>query len=154
MADYTAEQVADAFLAFCNEHGDTLTKLKLQRLLYYAQGWSFPLRGGPLFDDRIEAWVIGPVVPAVFLKFGDAGIGPLAADVTVDQIDPALLDHVREVWEGYGRFTAWDLQRMSHDEMPWKKARAGLSPDTPSTREIEPADMAEFFAAQVTNGAG
>ncbi|SOD16525.1 hypothetical protein SAMN06297164_0610 [Nitrosomonas ureae] len=31
--------VADFFLYFAHEHGDYITNLRLQKLVYYAQGW-------------------------------------------------------------------------------------------------------------------
>ena len=49
MADYSANQVADYFLTFCREHGDYLTNLKLQKLVYYAQAWHLALKKKPLF---------------------------------------------------------------------------------------------------------
>jgi uncharacterized phage-associated protein len=57
---YPAHEVAQAFLAFCNEYGDTLTNLKLQKLLYYAQGWYLAMHDEPLFDEPLEAWTLQP----------------------------------------------------------------------------------------------
>lgn len=50
------------FLARNREAGDTISNLKIQKMLYYAQGYSLALFNKPLFDDRIEAWKHGPVV--------------------------------------------------------------------------------------------
>lgn len=36
--------------------------LKLQKLLYLAQGYSYAFYDEPLFADDMEAWVHGPVV--------------------------------------------------------------------------------------------
>lgn len=69
MAENTARQVADYVIAFLAEHGDPTTNLKLQKLLYYSQAWYLALYDLPLFDDRIEAWVHGPVVPPVYGAF-------------------------------------------------------------------------------------
>jgi len=41
-------------------------KTKAQKLLYYSQGVHLKLFGEPLFDDEIEAWEFGPVVPPVW----------------------------------------------------------------------------------------
>ncbi|GHU75690.1 hypothetical protein AGMMS49992_20150 [Clostridia bacterium] len=51
-----------------SDQHDYMTNLRLQSLLFYAQGWSLVLRGEPLFDDPIEAWDHGPVVPSVLLE--------------------------------------------------------------------------------------
>ena len=38
------------------EAGDTISALKLQKLVYYALGWSMVLRDQPLFQHPVEAW--------------------------------------------------------------------------------------------------
>ena len=43
-----------------------MTTWKLQKLCYYAQAWSLVWDDSPLFEDRIEAWANGPVVPALY----------------------------------------------------------------------------------------
>ena len=46
------------------QEADCLTNLRLQKLLYYVQGWSLGERGRPMFREEIQAWRYGPVVPA------------------------------------------------------------------------------------------
>ncbi|MDR1041446.1 MAG: DUF4065 domain-containing protein [Deltaproteobacteria bacterium] len=43
-----------------------LTHLKIQKLLYYAQGWHMVYCDLPLFEDNIHAWKYGPVVETVY----------------------------------------------------------------------------------------
>lgn len=53
----TCFDAADYFLSKIDEDaGDVITNLKLQKLVYYAQGFSLALCGRPLFAERIEAW--------------------------------------------------------------------------------------------------
>ncbi|MDR2895454.1 MAG: DUF4065 domain-containing protein [Propionibacteriaceae bacterium] len=40
--------------------------MKLEKLLYYCQGWSLAWDGVPLFKEPLEAWANGPVCPAAF----------------------------------------------------------------------------------------
>ena len=40
-------------------------EIQMHKLLYYAQAWSLAWDGAPLFEDRIEAWKNGPVVPSL-----------------------------------------------------------------------------------------
>ena len=42
------------------------TTMKLQKIVYYSQAYSLVSRNRPLFTERIEAWVNGPVVPELF----------------------------------------------------------------------------------------
>jgi uncharacterized phage-associated protein len=43
-----------------------VTHMKLQKLVYYCQGWHLAWDEKPLFDEPIEAWANGPVCPALY----------------------------------------------------------------------------------------
>ena len=55
------------------DRGDMMTNLRLQKLLYFAQGWHLARFGRPLFDASIEAWPYGPVVPEVYRAYKEYG---------------------------------------------------------------------------------
>lgn len=57
--------VFDTAKYILNKMGKVST-MKLQKLCYYAQAWSIAWTEKPLFDERIEAWVNGPVFPDLF----------------------------------------------------------------------------------------
>jgi uncharacterized phage-associated protein len=46
--------------------GDRLTPMQLIKLAYIAQGYMLGKHGRPLFDEPVEAWQYGPVVPSVY----------------------------------------------------------------------------------------
>lgn len=48
--------------------GEYITHLKLQKLLYFAQGCYSAMEGKPLFKEKIYAWAHGPVVSAIYPK--------------------------------------------------------------------------------------
>ena len=146
MAKYTANQVADAIIAFGNDHGDYVSNLRLQRLLYYMQGWYLADHEEPLFDDRIEAWLNGPVVPTVFRRFKPFAHRPLEVPVTYDDIPPALLEQVQDIWEGYGHLSSYDMERMSMSEPPWRNARGGVSNGEACENPLSLDDVKEYFA--------
>lgn len=52
------------------ESGDVMTLPVLQKLLYYSQGFSLTMTGKPLFEEDFEVWQMGPVIPALFEKYG------------------------------------------------------------------------------------
>src|SRR5260363_307462 len=55
--------VANYFLTLVEEEvGDALSNLKIQKLVYYAQGFHLALFSRPLFENAIEAWTHGPVI--------------------------------------------------------------------------------------------
>lgn len=148
MARVTADQVADFIIRFAHEYGDCITNLKLQKLLYYAQGWFLALNDGePLFDEHLEAWVHGPVHPGVYHRFKRLRWDPISCDIDEPQIPADVADHLREVLDAYGPFSAYQLELMTHREDPWINARDGLAPDEPSQALISHPDMQKFFSS-------
>ena len=55
------------------QSGDLVTNLRLQKLLYFAQGWYLARYGKPLFEDDMLCWKYGPVVRTVYDKYKDRG---------------------------------------------------------------------------------
>jgi uncharacterized phage-associated protein len=141
----TASHLAKHLIAAFAARGEPITNLKLQKLLYYSQAWSLALSGKSLFTDRIEAWVHGPVVPSVFREYREFKWSPLVADC--DQ--PAhgdVIRHVDRVLAVYGKFDASQLERMTHNEDPWRNARTGLAADEASNREITAEAMRKYYS--------
>ena len=121
----TVFQVADYFLnKACNEEdgGELISNLKLQKLIYYAQGFHLAMFDKPLFEERLEAWNHGPVCPELYndkKKYKQGGIEPNANfDASVfTNSQKELLD---EIYEVYGQFSAWKLRNLTHEEEPWR----------------------------------
>ena len=123
-------QVANIYIEIANsEKEGSITNLKLNKLLYYAQGWSLARLGHPLFAEDILAWQLGPIVPSVYRTFSVCGKDPIAsvselaneAEITGDELQ-LLID----VYRYYGRYSASTLVEMTHQEgTPWHKAYNG-----------------------------
>ncbi|CAM8505744.1 TPA: Panacea domain-containing protein [Morganella morganii] len=144
----TCFDVADYFLSRCDdESGDTISNMKLQKLVYYAQGFSLALLGHPLFENKIEAWMHGPVVPDLYHQYKSHGNCALPAPESVDEskFSEDELDLLNEVWDVFGQFSAWKLRNMTHEESPWK----GNYVEGVGGSEIPLEDMAEYFATRV-----
>ncbi|MEJ0104036.1 MAG: type II toxin-antitoxin system antitoxin SocA domain-containing protein [Bacteroidota bacterium] len=107
------------------EKGDIISNLKLQKLLYYMQGYHLAFFGERLFEDKLEAWMYGPVVPGVYHRFKDNGSFGISLDTaTYKEIEltPEEEDMFAQVMREYGKFSAIRLMEMTHDETPWKEA--------------------------------
>jgi len=148
----TAIEVAKRLihLAASEEEPDFLTPMQLQKLLYYAQGWSLALRGKPLFGEPVLAWKHGPVVREVFNLFKYWKDLPIrAAEVPVSiGLDPDEERHVEYVWSFYSGYSASALRKMTHDERPWVDARGDVPEGDPSDEEITQESMRAFFVEQ------
>jgi uncharacterized phage-associated protein len=146
VAEIKAKQAADYLIRFSQEVGDPVTNLKLQKLLYYAQGWYLALHGGkPLFDDRIEAWPHGPVVPPVYGAYKEWGWNPISGQIAEPALAPNIKSFLNEVMEVYGIHNAYYLERLTHREKPWLIARGDTPEGEPSNAVISIKDMWEYF---------
>lgn len=144
MAKYTAETIAKWFLAYNREKTDTegadlISNLKLQKLLYYAQGTFLGVTENPLFDDPIVAWDHGPVVVDVYHTYkSNHGDGiEFNEDFDFSQISPEDELILESVYENFGQFSAWKLRNMTHAETPWM--------DTPRNHEISQEKIKDYF---------
>lgn len=151
MATHTARDIANWLLMWAEaQEGDDagLTNLKLQKLLYYAQGHLLGKSGEPLFADPIEAWAHGPVVKNEYHRLKVYGNGAIDVDSAVpddfnwdDYRDVEA--HLIAVWNTYGKYAAWVLREMTHKEAPWLNAFNGEH-NVPITREA----LQDFFTAR------
>lgn len=117
--------VAKYFLSKVDEEvGDGISNLKLQKLVYYAQGFHLAIHGDPLFSDRIEAWEHGPVVPELYHAYKAHGSGniPPPGDFDPETLDPEVTRLLDDVYSVFGQYSAWKLRNMTHEEQPWKEA--------------------------------
>lgn len=124
-----------------------MTTMKLQKLVYYCQAWSLVWDSQPIFDDRIEAWASGPVVPSLYnihrgaFEINDLPIGNPSV-LTRDGVES-----INAVLNLYGGKSAQWLSDLTHMEKPWKQARKGKKSGENSQKEINPASMVEYYSS-------
>ncbi len=142
----TALKAADHLIWLSQEHGDPITNLKLQKLLYYSQGWFLALYERPLFRDEIQAWIRGPAVYSVWKIFSDYKYKPITRRIRRPNLHDTVSFHLDEIMGAYGDFSAFTLERMTHEEAPWLNAREGLQAGERSSRPISMDDMRTHFS--------
>ena len=124
---------------------NTLTAVKLQKLVYYAQAWSIVWDEQPLFPERIEAWVNGPVVPELYdYHRGQFTLESLPLG-NPDSLTETQRETIDEVLNFYGDKSSQWLSELTHKETPWLEARQGLAPGERGNQEIPLAAMAEYY---------
>ena len=115
-------------------------RLKVQKLLYYCDGWSLAWNGEPLFEETIEAWDQGPVVADLWHDEGKGRQRPAERALTGPQL--AVVDYVVQ---RYGHLTGEALKALSHRERPWRRFAdadgRSISQNAVITREA----LAEWF---------
>ena len=149
---YSVNHIADWFLARLNTNaGDTISPLKLQKLVYYAQAWYLTAFGEPLFDERVEAWVHGPVVPTLYHRFKetcrDCALEVGEAGLSIVEFPRETTQLLEEVYSIYGEHSAGYLEKLTHNEAPWIDARKGLQLYEKSNREITHESMINYYSS-------
>jgi len=105
------------------DEGDTLSNLKLQKLLYYIQGYYIAFFDKPIFDDEIEAWDLGPVVSDVYSNFKEFGNKCISTDnlkFDISMLTEEDRNFVNKIFSIYNDYSASSLVDMTHQEDPWK----------------------------------
>lgn len=125
---HTALEIATKILAMPNlENEEPISNLKLQKLLYYVQGFNLARFGEPLFTEPIEAWLYGPVVPCVyehFKEYGSQGI-LIEKEEKIVELCKEQDELFNKVYEVYNAFSAIGLMNLTHSESPWKSTEHG-----------------------------
>ncbi|HLP89286.1 MAG TPA: type II toxin-antitoxin system antitoxin SocA domain-containing protein [Nostocaceae cyanobacterium] len=146
MAITTANQIADYFIWLANESGSFVSNLKLQKLVYYAQAWYLALYDGqPLFDEDFEAWIHGPVIPALYQEYKSFSWKPILKEVEKPKFTQEVNDFLEELTEVYFGYDGFELEKMTHREDPWINARGDIPADEPSNAIIPKEAMREYY---------
>ncbi|MCV6610799.1 MAG: DUF4065 domain-containing protein [Amphritea sp.] len=143
MANVTDIAKCFLYLDDANE-GDGISNLKLQKLVYYAQGFHSAIFDTALFDEGIAAWAHGPVVPELYHAYKQHGKNhiPMPNDFDRNSLTDDQFELVEEVFEVFGQYSAWKLRNMTHEESPWLNHEQ-------SADEIPLAEITEHFKSRI-----
>lgn len=143
MAAVTASDVAKYLI---EKAARGIPQIKLQKLLYYCQVASLVWDDAPLFDDRIEAWISGPVVVDFWRRHKtDAWIRSVA-DGDTTRLTNAARETIDAVWMHYGKYTPEQLVELAHRDEPWKQARDKARSDERPSVQITDDVMREAYS--------
>lgn len=138
------ENVHDVALWFLTH--EPMTHKKIQKLCYYAQAWHCTLfQGERLFEDEIQAWIHGPVIPEIYRKYADYGWSEIPKHEGPVNICDSSLEILNAVYNTYGHYSGDQLERLTHSEDPWKNARIGFDVLQPCTNAITIESMREYY---------
>lgn len=163
----TSLAVANAIIERANADYHPPTQMKLQKLIYFAHGWSLALYEKPLVEEQFQAWPYGPVLPSVyheFKSFGMLGIDKLATVMVplangglgwaLPPIQNAAFAQplINRIWEVFGQYSGGQLSDMTHASgSPWQVMfhSSGGARNIPIPNEL----IQKYFKAQMNYGA-
>jgi uncharacterized phage-associated protein len=128
---YPASLIAFAFVKKGIDEGLFVTQMKLQKLVYFAQGAHLAKFHQPLINETFQAWMYGPVIPEIYQDFKNYGSRPIidTAEFTPSlsykppfRLDAEAMDTINYTWGVLKDFSAMSLSQWTHRaDGPWSK---------------------------------
>lgn len=150
---YNINDIADyIILKIKSEDGGSLINLKLQKLLYYVQAWSFGINKKSLFNGKFQAWIHGPVSIELYNRFKDSKYLYSEIELT-DIINNDVFETIQEedakfidfILENYAKFSGAELEHMTHNESPWIDTRRGYKSNERCDKIIDENKLTNFY---------
>jgi uncharacterized phage-associated protein len=127
-----------------------MTAIKLQKLVYYCQAWSLVWDEKPLFQEVVQAWPNGPVIPRLLQEHRKSFKVHKIGRGDPSRLTKIQVETVDAVLKFYGEKSSQWLVELSTMEKPWREARGELGPDDSVVMEIRHSAMAEYYSSLLT----
>ena len=133
---HDARAVANTLLAYGDREGIPISPLKVQKLIYFAEGHSWRTRQAGLVFNSFGAWDFGPVIKVVYDAFKDLGHRPInrratwmnfaagGSELAATRFSEEDVRCIEQAMSIYGPVDANILSRLSHARGgPWDIVR-------------------------------
>lgn len=119
---YSYETICDYILYRCNLYNIRITNLRLQKILYYVQGYFLHFLDYPAFSSQIQKWQYGPVVPEAYYDYCSFGrnaivITTVSNNIAIEKQEKHIINLVIDKCV---KMKIGDLIEKTHNESPWK----------------------------------
>ena len=140
---HRAIDVARYIVTKCTDDECPISNLQLQKILYYVQLNYFRKLGEWAFDDDMEAWQHGPVVPSVYREFMRGGSGEIiefffGIENIFYEEEREIIDRVTEKCRA---LPPWELVARTHRPgSPWDRVYK------PGEKKVIPKEYIKEYA--------
>lgn len=136
---YKALDIARYIINYSNEQEYGISNLKLQKLLYFVQAefLAYTSEKKPCFEEEIEAWGFGPVVPCVYQEYKQFGSGNIPTIIEYFEVtetwnivkkifNPNVIkekdrNRISDIVDGLSEYSATALVNITHNQAPWSE---------------------------------
>lgn len=135
----TAIELSKNIITYAAMNECPVTNLKLQKTLYYVQGYYLARFGRPIFEDEIVNWAYGPVVPEAYFQFcsyGASAIIPEPMKTTFANLNSSEAGYICRVVNACLQRTARQLVEKTHTEDPWRNTLRNQTIDIMSIKDF------------------
>ena len=154
---YPVRDVSHYIIVYSNKKDYGVSNLKLQKLLYFVQAFFLINDCPPCFDEKIEAWDFGPVVPEIYreykryggmdiptidyyVKFDKKNIWNTERIYYEDIISDDDKEMIQAVVDKFAHCSATFLVNLTHNQDPWINAYVNGQ-----RNEITKEDIKRYF---------
>ena len=154
---YPVRDVSHYIIVYSNKKDYGVSNLKLQKLLYFVQAFFLINDCPPCFDEKIEAWDFGPVVPEIYReykRYGGMDIPTIDYYVKFDKkniwnteriyyeeiISDDDKEMIQAVVDKFAHCSATFLVNLTHNQDPWINAYVNGQ-----RNEITKEDIKRYF---------
>ena len=148
--DGGAIAAAEQLLHIARERRKMLTPMQILKLVYISHGWMLGLHHRPLFNENVEVWKYGPVVPGVYRKYKEFRGNPIdnPGKDHKEDMESSKRDVIGQVFDKYATYTGIELSELTHQEgSPWDTARK-------ARMDIIPNDLIQTYYRKLYNRLG
>lgn len=141
---YSVIDVAKYIIWYCKKQGYSVSNLKLQKILYFVQANFLVTKDEPCFEEDIEAWDFGPVVPEAYHEFKIFGSSDIPGFICRNAEEMILRKDrilINEMVNQCAKYSASTLVSITHNQSPWKNAYEKYCNNV-----IEKEEIKEYFA--------
>ena len=154
---YPVRDVSHYIIVYSNKKDYGVSNLKLQKLLYFVQAFFLINDCPPCFDEKIEGWDFGPVVPEIYreykryggmdiptidyyVKFDKKNIWNTERIYYEDIISDDDKEMIQAVVDKFAHCSATFLVNLTHNQDPWINAYVNGQ-----RNEITKEDIKRYF---------
>lgn len=138
------QHVANAFLKKdFSDNKASITPLKMQKLIFFLNGWHLAITGEPAIETEFRAWKYGPVEEQLYHDLKGYRGNPITAYLsdsdgrsrTIADSQKMFYDILNMVWDKYSGFSAIQLSALTHEPgTPWDQVYNHTSTPTISNK--------------------
>ncbi len=128
------------------EQRGNMSAMKIQKLCYYCQAWSWVWDDAPLFEEEFHAWANGPVCKELFNRTrGQYSVKAEDETGGLNNLTDEQIETINIVLNHYADHDAQWLSQLTHLEAPWKMARVGVPAGAGCDAVISKESMANYY---------
>jgi uncharacterized phage-associated protein len=136
-----------------------MSHLKLQKLLYYCEGYHLAYFESPLLHEEFEAWVHGPVCVPIYdllkgssVLYTDVSFGGEhnPDEVLQNELASKQIEIIKETLLTLSPWMDSELETATHREQPWIDARGGIPASQRHNGVISKVTMMNYYKGELS----